>query len=207
MKRHLLIFLLSLAFTMSSHAGERGVISDPDGFTNVRAKQSANSAVVAKVKEGETFEFEGNEHEDWWKVKLASGTTGYMHSSRIRFHATVDRLANTNPEDEINLYCKRIGIDYYPLARSAAKGLHGAMRTYFMIEGDGAAAEIHTEVMGTVIHLLGDERLANFLNGQPADYRAKLRVRISEGNALYPFKPAAYMSRNFPRTAKLLWPG
>jgi Bacterial SH3 domain len=207
MQNRILLFILSIALTVQAIAGQRGVIHDPDGFTNVRASQSADSAVVAKVKAGETFDFRGNEHEEWWKVTLASGKIGYMHSSRIRIHATADALADTKPTDEINEYCKRRGIEYYPLARSAAKGEQAAMKRYFAIVGDGAAAETHSEVMTTVIHLLGDEKLAKFLAGQPANYRAKFGGQLSEGNTLYPFKPAAYMARNFPKTAKLLWPG
>ena len=78
------------------------------------------------------------------------------------------------------------------------------MKSYFAIEGDGAAAETHFVVMCTVMHLAGDERLAKFFVTQTAGYRAKLRGKILDGLILYPFQAADYMKRNFPKTAKLL---
>ena len=66
-----------------------GVIADPDGFTHLRAAASRESAIVATVKRGEVFDFQSDHREEpWWPVTLASGRKGYMHCSRIRFHAT-----------------------------------------------------------------------------------------------------------------------
>lgn len=205
--KQLLNFILALALSAHAFAGQRGVIHDPDGFTNVRAKQSADSPVVARVKLGETFEFRGNERDEWWKVTLSSGKTGYMHASRIRFHATMDALADTKPEDEVNVLSRREGFDYYPVARAAAKGERAAMERFFAFQGDGAAAESHWTALNTVMHLLGDEKLAKFMGGQPADYRATLREHLSDDMVFHPFKSADYARRNFPKTAKLLWPG
>jgi len=202
MKTSILFAFLGLAFTAT--AGERGVINDPDGFSNLRAKPGTDSAIVAKIPSGQVFDFKGDEQSQWWKVTLGSGKTGYLHSSRIRFHATPDALKDTSPKDEINEYCKSRGIQYYPLARAAAKGEPDAMKRYFAIEGDGAAAETHFVVMCTVMHLAGDEKLAKFFGAQTAAYRGKIRDSLLDGLILYPFEAKDYMKRNFPKTAKLL---
>jgi hypothetical protein len=61
----------------------RGVIDDPDGYTNVRSAKAASSQVIAVVRAGEefaTFQQTG----DWWQVKTSAGVVGYMHATRIR---------------------------------------------------------------------------------------------------------------------------
>jgi len=60
------------------------VISDPDGYTNVR---DYDGKVLAKVKAGERFiaAKPWNQSEDpKWSVCLKSGITGFMDKSRIR---------------------------------------------------------------------------------------------------------------------------
>lgn len=183
----------------------RGVIDDPDGFTNLRAERDAKSAIVATVKREEVFTFVAAEA-DWFKVTLGSGKKGYMHSSRIRLYATMADLADTKPTDEVNIYARRTGLDYYPLARAAAKGEAAAMQKYFGFVGDGAAGETHAEVCCSVIHLLGDKRLAAFLRLQPADYREKVRVLLTTSVTLDPFEAKPYLKRCFPKTAAALFP-
>src|SRR5437016_237522 len=81
------------------------VIDDPDGYVNLRKEKNADSPIVAKVKKDEPFEFEcrvineqRTEHETWCKVKLASGVTGWMHYSRIKWYYTEKDLPK-GPED------------------------------------------------------------------------------------------------------------
>ncbi len=206
MKHVTLLFILGLALMQPTRAEERGVINDPDGFTNVRAGAATDSAIVAKVKAGEVFTFEhrGAEFAEWVKVTLGSGKTGWMHASRVRFHAVPADIKDGGPDDEVNLYARRKGLDYYPMARAATKGEPAAMRSFFAMQGDGAAAETHWVMVGTVMHLLGDEKLALFFTGKPAQMRADFRTALAQGNTFWPFEPAGYMKRNFPRTAKIL---
>jgi uncharacterized protein YgiM (DUF1202 family) len=59
------------------------VISDPDGFTNVRSTPAATGQVVVTLQAGEvfrTFRQDGN----WWQVKTPAGRVGYVHVSRIQ---------------------------------------------------------------------------------------------------------------------------
>ena len=70
---------------------------------------------------------------------------------------------------------------------------------------DGAACETH-EVFVTVIHLLGDEKVAKFLSQQTPSYQKEVGDLIKDSNALLPFEQIGYMKRNFPKTAKVLFP-
>lgn len=183
-----------------------GVIDDPDGFTHLRAAASRESAIVATVKRGEIFDFKGaGRDEPWWPVTLASGKKGYMHRSRIRFHVTAAQLADTTPGDEVNEWSRTHHLPpYYPTARAAAKGDPAAMRRFFKYFGDGAAAETHQEVLGVVIHLLGDTKLAKAISGQSDADRAAMRSLLVEWNAFEPFEGAAYMKLHFPKTSAAL---
>ncbi len=186
----------------------RGVIHDPDGFTYVRAGASKESAVVATVKSGEVFDFEvedqGRRPSEWRKVKLATGKEGYMHASRIRIHATMADLADRQSGDEANLCARGKGLDYYPLARAAARGEKAAMQSYFGLDCDGAGGEIHAEICCSVIHLLGDDKLSRFLRGQSSGYLVNLREKVEYGTPS-PTEPAAYLKRIFPKASGLLY--
>src|SRR2546423_10717698 len=98
--RSLLLCLgLTIGLTPSVFA-LREVIDDPDGFTYVRVGESQDSAIVAKVKTGEVFDFEKDDvrhMSEWSKVTLAAGEKGYMHSARIRFQATMAELSARKP--------------------------------------------------------------------------------------------------------------
>jgi hypothetical protein len=211
MKTTFVALLLALALAVADAAPElRGVINDPDGFTNLRAEQSADSAIIARVKNGEVFEFDAlrwaREPSEWWMVTLASGRTGYMHSSRIRFHARMVELGDTIEFDDINLLADRSGIKFYPLARAAAKGEPAAMHSFFAFVSEGGLAhKSHTKACRVVIHLLGDAKLAKFLRQQPADYQAHVRDLLTDELTLSPFEGRAYLKRYFPKTAAILF--
>lgn len=67
----------SEAFTLAA------VIDDPDGFTNIRAGQSTKAEIVGKVLEGEKF-LTYKQSGQWWRVRKADGTTGYMFRKYFR---------------------------------------------------------------------------------------------------------------------------
>ena len=209
MRLRSLLLLLGLAVRLTSSAfALRGVIDDPDGFTYLRAGESADGAIVARVKKGEVFDFEPEvaiEYPgEWRKVKLASGQEGYMHFSRIRYYATMADLADRQPGDEANLCARGKGLDYYPLARAAAVGEKEAMKTYFGLVCDGAGYDVHAEVCRSVVHLLGDEKLSKFLRGQSTKYLVNLRevleftTRTAKGRDVY-------LKRVFPKASRILY--
>lgn len=210
-QRFFLLPGLVFALTRLALGQNRGVIDDPDGFTNLRAERSADSAIVARVKNGEVFKFEVprwvTEPGEWRMVTLASGRTGYIHSSRIRFHARMAELGDTSPIDDINILADRSGIEFYPLARAAAKGETAAMQSFFAFVSDGGLAhKSQTEACRVVIHLLGDAKLAKFLRQQSADYQAHVRDLLGDELTLSPFEGRAYRKRHFPKTAAILFP-
>lgn len=65
------------AFTLAA------VIDDPDGFTNIRAGQGTQTKIVGKILEGEKF-LTYRQSGQWWRVRKADGTTGFMFRKYIR---------------------------------------------------------------------------------------------------------------------------
>jgi Bacterial SH3 domain/TPR repeat len=184
------------------------VIDDPDGYVNLRKDKSTDSPIIAKVKKNEPFEFQCKQDRTWCKVKLASGTIGWMHHSRIKRYYTEKDLPQ-GPEDsgeEIDEQTRNKGVNYYEVALAAARGDKKALKTFFTLGLDGAAAETHdTSIVEVVIHLVGDEKFAEFLREQPP----QLRQGITSGwelGTFSPFDPKEYFQQHFPKSAKLVFP-
>lgn len=208
MKTFQVLVLASLwaAGGAATQAGQQGQIHDPEGHSNLRSGQSSDAAVIAKVPAGEVFDFEPGEGSEWWRVTLRSGKAGWMHYSRIMQHAEMADLKDGEAGDELMHYCQGRGINYYKLARGAAKGELEAMTAYFAItDTDGGAAEMHCGYFMDVVHLLGDEKWSAFLAGQPLDYRLAVRSEYVKAMEMSVFEPMGYLSRHFPKTAALLF--
>ena len=184
------------------------VIDDPDGYVNLRKEKSADSPIVAKVKKDEPFEFKCTQNATWCKVKLASGLTGWMHYSRIKRYYTEKDLPK-GPEDsgeEIDEQTRKHGVNYYEVTRAAAHGDKKALKTFFTLDLDGAAAETHiTSIMEVVIHLVGDDKFAAFLREQPPEFRQGISGGWELGT-FSPFDPKEYFRQHFPKSAKILFP-
>jgi hypothetical protein len=106
---------------------------------------------------------------------------------------------------EIDEFARGRGFDYARVARRAARGDAKALKQFFAIakDVDGAAAESHAGMPTTVYHLLGDEKFALFLMGQPLAYRMMVRNSILSDGLPAPAK--IYLPRHFPKTAKVLF--
>jgi Bacterial SH3 domain len=205
MKLALCVFL---GLTLFAFARDRGVIHDPDGYVNVRAQPNIDAAIVATVKNNQPFEFEApKEVEEWLKVKLESGETGWMHGSRIvLYFEEKDLPVKHGPDDELGIYGREHGIVYARLARNAAHGDPESLKRFFGItDTDGAAAEEHFSVFVAVFHLVGDTRFSSFLSAQPLDYQLDVRKLFATGEVTYPFEAAEYLRRHFPKTARILF--
>lgn len=78
---------LTLAFAAVAFAeepeGQLAVISDPDGFVNMRKSPDAGSGVVLKIRAGEFFLCQPTD-EAWWMAEDFFGTRGFVHQSRIK---------------------------------------------------------------------------------------------------------------------------
>lgn len=82
-------YLLSLVIffmAVGSYAEYRlAVISDPDGYTNVRQEPDPGSKAIFRFKDGDFFLCEAVKG-SWWRVKDFFQNTGFIHNSRIRFY-------------------------------------------------------------------------------------------------------------------------
>jgi tetratricopeptide (TPR) repeat protein len=184
----------------------RGLIDDPDGYVNLRKDKRADAPVVTKVKAGEPFEFQKKEHDDWCHVKLESGVGGWMHYSRIKLYFTKEDLpAKPEEGDEVDEQARARGINYYEVTQAAARGDQKALKTFLSFRGDGAAAEKHVGVSSVVIHLIGDDAFAKFLDEQSLDFCEELTPAWELG-IVWPFDMKDYFRQHFPKSAKLLFP-
>ena len=205
----LVLLTCVLVFAPLAQAQRAGVIDDPAGSVDVRAEKNADAAVIATVKTGEPLTFEREGDDDWCKVTLASGKSGWMHLSSIRLHFAEKDLPSLKKdpagESEIDQFASGRGLNYAAVTRRASRGDGKALKQFFSLaqSADGAAAESISGVPTVVYHILGDEKFAKFLLAQPVPYRMMVRNRIlSDG--LNP--PASlYLSRHFPLTAKALF--
>jgi len=181
-----------------------GVIDDPNGYVNLRKDKRADAQVVTKVKAGERFEFQKKEHDDWCHVKLESGMGGWMHYSRIKLYFTKQDLpAKPEEGDEVDEQARARGINYYEVTQAAAGGDQKALKTFLSFGGDGAAAEEHVGVSSVVIHLIGDDAFAKFLDEQSLDFCEQL-MSVWEVGIVWPFDTKEYFRRHFPKSAKFL---
>jgi len=62
--------------------GEPAVISDADGFTNLREGKGTSYSVIRKIYTNEKIEAYPSD-DKWWKVKTSDGVIGYMYHDRI----------------------------------------------------------------------------------------------------------------------------
>jgi uncharacterized protein YgiM (DUF1202 family) len=107
----LVLFACALTLAPLAQAQRAGVITDPTGSVDVRADKSADAAVIATVKAGESFTFEREDDADWCKVTLASGKSGWMQCSSIRLHFTEKDLPTReeDPAGESEINNSRVG--------------------------------------------------------------------------------------------------
>jgi SH3 domain-containing protein len=75
--------LLCVIVTLQADNGVTGVIDDRDGYTNIRASASKESAPVGQVKENEQFTVYPDET-SWWRIRTKEGLTGFIHRSCVR---------------------------------------------------------------------------------------------------------------------------
>ncbi|MFN5886644.1 MAG: SH3 domain-containing protein [Flavobacteriales bacterium] len=101
-------FVQTSILGQSSSAYRKAVISDPDGYTNVRQGKSVEYSIVARIYENEVFYVIPSSSSNWYSVLTKAGVQGYVHNSRIRFVNSV----NTNQglsREELALISSLIG--------------------------------------------------------------------------------------------------
>jgi tetratricopeptide (TPR) repeat protein len=138
-------------------------------------------------------------------VKLESGVGGWMQYGRVKLYFTKQDLpAKPEEGDEVNEQARARGINYYEVTQAAARGDQKALKTFLGFRADGAAAKEHVDVSKVVIHLIGDEAFAKFLDEQSLDFCEQLTVPWESG-IVWPFDTKEYFRRHFPKSAKFLF--
>jgi hypothetical protein len=61
---------------------EIAVISDADGFTNLRSGKGTNYSIIQKIFSNKKFDVYPSS-EKWWKVKTNNGSIGYIFHNRV----------------------------------------------------------------------------------------------------------------------------
>jgi uncharacterized delta-60 repeat protein len=204
------------------------VISDPDGYTNVR---DYDGKVLAKVKAGERFiaAKPWNQSDDpKWSVCLKSGITGFMDKNRI--HLLPDeplmklnydarkkewrklQSKRVTENDEIASQAKGHGVDYNKTLVRASEGNLKALTQFFSLAQfmDGAAAEGYFPEAWELFHVVGDKTLAKFVRGLPLGDQVGVRGTLIGGLSEEEFGNGAdvdYLQRYFPETTKILFRG
>src|SRR5882724_3917766 len=204
------------------------VISDPDGYTNVR---DYDGKVIAKVKKGERFIAAkpwNQSGDSKWSVCLKSGITGFMDKNRI--HLLPDEpLMKLNHDarkkewrklqslrnaegNETASQAKGRGLDYFKVLAAASNGDKKALAQFFSLAEfmDGAAAEGYFPDASAVFHLVGDKTFSNFVRGLPVADQVGVRGTVMGGLSEEEFANGAdvnYLQRYFPETTKILFRG
>ena len=209
--RQSLIALAVMAGSIAAsvYAQRAAVIDDPNGYVNVRADKNEQSELIATIKSGEPFTVQREKDDEWCKVTLKSGKSGWIPLSRIRLHFTEKDLPIDEKDpaglSEIDEFALGKGFHYARDTRRAARGNAKELKKFFELaqDADGAAAESISGMPTVVYHLLGDEKFAKFLATQPLPFRMMVRNRILSDGLIPP--GGLYLSRHFPQTAQLLF--
>ncbi len=197
--------IISLALTQVASAEQRGVVRESGAL---RTEQRATAPMVATVKPGASFSFEPEEGNEWAKVTLESGKSGWLPLGGIRLFFDESDLPEKDPtgSSEIDDAARARGFDYGKVTRRAAQGDPKALEQFFALaqEADGAAAESIAGMPTVVVHLLGDAKLAKYLAAQPVSRQVLVRNIVVGDGALPP--TTLYLQRHFPETTKMLFP-
>lgn len=127
-----------------------------------------------------------------------------MHYDRIKLYFTNHDLPSKPEEgDELDEQARARGINYYAVAQAAARGDQKALNAFLSFRGDGAAAEEHVRFSSIVIHLIGDDALAKFLDKQSPEFCQQL-ISLWEVGLVWPFETKEYFRQHFPKSAKFL---
>lgn len=93
-----------------SNKSYKGVINDPDGYTNIRKTNNAKSEIIGKVVEGELFTY-WETNDNWYIVQTVKGVKGYAHKSRIKpVKEQKIRYYKVKDGDKIQNIAEKLGI-------------------------------------------------------------------------------------------------
>ncbi len=100
--KYLLLLLTLLCFKAQA---QFAVITDPDGFANIRKDKSRNSAIVTKLNNNSIVRIwdEKPEQADrlhvYYQTNYETGIEGYVHKSRLKFLSDFRSIKNVKSQD------------------------------------------------------------------------------------------------------------
>ena len=201
---HLVVFVCTAGSLAA--AERRGVLANSNPI-EARAEKDSAAAVVGMVRPDTPFSFAAEANDEWSKVSLASGASGWIPTAAIRLHFDTNDLPRKDPQglSEIDEAARRRGFDYVAVTRRAARGEPKALTQFFALarEADGAAAESIYGVATIVYHLLGDARFAKYLAARPLAEQMEVRNLVVQDAGSIP--TPQYLQRNFPETTRVLF--
>lgn len=94
MRQTFILLSLFLSFWVQGQPRAKGIINDPDSYTNIRAGKGTNFEIVGRILENELFVYYDSTDQNWLKVaitkcrcdepnRIYNNITGYVHRSRI----------------------------------------------------------------------------------------------------------------------------
>ena len=172
----------------------------------LRATKGKDVPIVAKVKTGEAFSFEREEGDEWCKVKLRSEKSGWMQCSCIRLFFTKNDLPHHTPSE----LAPTFGEIYLNTIQRAAAGEKDTLKKFFDYQEkglDGAAADEHYGLVPIVLHLIGDEQLADFLRDKSPSNQADIRIAFVDNLPDFgaPLDSVEYLRRHFPKASAIFF--
>jgi hypothetical protein len=191
------------------------------GYTMSGETCDGRGEATATIRPGERFLAYGEK--DNWEVYLQSGIIGTIPRNRIRFLPNEPlmklnyagckenwhkRHFDTRTVRYDALAAKAHGINYFKILARASDGDLKAMAEFFSFSRfmDTSAAEEYYPETFVLLHVVGDDTFAKFLNGQSAKVRERISGTFSSPGDTEPIsKPKPYIKRYFPKSYKLLF--
>ncbi len=185
MNRRHLAFLALILLRSSAWSFDMGVVTDPDGYSNLREQASSSSAVLEKLIVGEIVSVRSREG-GWAKVETQLGTTGYVHASRISSIYGAGEGPANQELFETGEAAARSGVNYPLALKYARAGRESALRLFFWMaahgEFDGAAGEGLAGNLAELLRRTGDEKFAAFLATESAETRDRVLDMLDFGH-------------------------
>jgi hypothetical protein len=76
--------ILQLSTTTDLSKSKKGIISDPDGYVNIRQKMNIKSEIIGKIMNEEVFDYWDLPDGNWRVVQTENGFRGFVYKDRIR---------------------------------------------------------------------------------------------------------------------------
>jgi len=139
----LIILTIGLLISMQNFGqSELAMITDPDGFVNVRADKSTDSEVLFKIKENDFFLCKPTT-DNWWRIDNFYAKTGFVHKSKIQL---IKDLSEKKQRDLIINSIKRLN-DYRLKYDSLRLILPNNERMKLLREFEGFEETIYTPLL------------------------------------------------------------